>query len=63
MDLSRKQLCTLEKARLYSDDTSVGVFNAADKAKAPVWGLARFRIIMPMIYIVASLAFFALAIV
>ena len=39
VDLSRKQLCTLEKARLYSDDTSVGVFNAADKAKAPVLGL------------------------
>lgn len=61
VNISRKHICELEAAILYRDGAYPGVFNTADRAKAPWFGLARFRCIMSVLYILATVAFLGLA--
>jgi hypothetical protein len=62
VNLGRKHICTLEANYLYRDEGFAGVFNSADTVQAPMFGLGRFRVIMPTMYLAAASVFLALAI-
>jgi hypothetical protein len=62
VNLSREHLRTLETRCLYPSGGYPGVFNSAEKSDAPCCGLARFRFVMPGMYLFAAVVFLFLAI-